>query len=118
MNRQLLKSKIHRARVTDANLEYEGSITLDETLMEAADILPWEKVFIWDVTNGARLETYAIPGKADSGVVCINGAAAHRVAVNDIIIIGTFAEYDDAQAAAHQPKKILVDPKNRNKILG
>lgn len=118
MRRTLLKSKIHRARVTDANVEYEGSITIDENLMKSADILAWEKVHIWDVTNGNRLETYAIPGKEGSGVVCINGAAAHHIHVGDIIIIGTFSDYDEDQCRVHRPRKILVDPKNQNKILG
>lgn len=118
MRRTLLKSKIHRARVTDANLEYEGSVTVDARLLQAADILPWEKVHIWDVTNGVRLETYAIPGKENSGVVCINGAAAHRVNIGDIVIIGTFAEVEEEQAKTHQPRKVLVDPENRNAILG
>ena len=113
MRRQMLKSKIHRARVTDANVAYEGSVTIDSSLMNAADILPWEKVQIWDVTNGARLETYAIPGKEGSGVVCINGAAAHHVKVGDIVIIATYAEYEEEACRILEPKRILVDEKNR-----
>ncbi|MDO8527968.1 MAG: aspartate 1-decarboxylase [Deltaproteobacteria bacterium] len=112
MKRILLKSKIHRARVTDANLEYEGSVTLDESLMKAADIVPWEQVHIWDVTNGSRIVTYAIPGKAESGVVCINGAGAHKVRTGDIVIIATFSDYEDNQAVPHEPKRILVDAGN------
>lgn len=113
MRRQMLKSKIHRARVTDANVDYEGSITIDSSLMKAADILPWEKVYLWDVTNGERLETYAIPGKEESGVVCVNGAAAHHVRVGDLVIIATFAEYEDEACQNFEPKRILVDEKNR-----
>jgi len=89
--RVLLKSKVHRARVTDANLDYEGSITLDQELMETADILPYEQVHVLDVTNGARLVTYAIPGRRGSGEVCINGAAAHPGKTGDIVIVLTYA---------------------------
>ncbi|MBI4125409.1 MAG: aspartate 1-decarboxylase [Deltaproteobacteria bacterium] len=113
MRRSMLKSKIHRARVTDADVNYEGSITLDASLMRSADILPWEKVYIWDVTSGVRLETYAIPGKENSGVVCINGAAAHHVKVGDQVIIATFAELDEKDCRNFEPKRILVDEKNR-----
>lgn len=118
MRRTLLKSKIHRAKVTAADVAYEGSITVDEALLMAADILPWEKVQVWDVTNGARLETYAIPGKRGSGVVCINGAAAHHVAVGDLVIIASYADYEDPIDPNFEPKKIFVDAKNKNKILG
>ena len=86
--------------------------------MEEADILPFEKVSIWDVTNGARIETYAIPGKEGSGSVCINGAAAHLVHVDDVVIIGSYAEYDDAEIKEHHPKLLMVDPDNKNNILG
>ncbi|OGQ46987.1 MAG: aspartate 1-decarboxylase [Deltaproteobacteria bacterium RIFCSPLOWO2_02_FULL_46_8] len=113
MQRRLLKSKIHRACVTDANLAYEGSVTLDSKLMEAADILPWEMVHIWDVTSGSRIITYAIPGKENSGVVCINGAAAHHVKVGDTVIIATFGEYEENVCRTHNPKRILVDEKNK-----
>lgn len=116
MHRILLKSKIHRTRVTEANVDYEGSITIDTALMNAADIAPWEKVHIWNVTNGNRLETYAIPGKENSGVVCINGAAAHLVSKGDIIIIGTFAEVDEEKIENYEPKCIYVNEKNE--ILG
>ena len=112
MKRTLFKSKIHRATVTHANLEYEGSVTLDETLMKAADILPWEQVHIWDVTNGSRITTYAIPAKEGSGVVCINGAGAHQIKVGDTIIVATFADYEETLCLTHEPKKILVDSKN------
>lgn len=118
MKRTLLKSKIHRARVTGADVHYEGSVSIDQNLMREADILPFEKVAIWDVTNGARIETYAIPGKEGSGCVCINGAAAHLVHVDDIVIIGSYAEYDDAVAREHQPTLLMVDSDNKNKVLG
>lgn len=118
MRRILLKSKIHRARVTDADVDYEGSVTIDAGLMAEADIFPYEKVYLWDVTSGTRLETYAIPGKEGSGVVCVNGAAARLIHKDNIIIIGTFAEYGEEKARSHRPKKILVDPDNQNRILG
>src|SRR3989338_794568 len=113
MARRLLKSKIHRATVTDANVAYEGSVTLDSALMEAADIAPWEQVTIWDITNGERIETYAIPGQAGSGVVCINGAAALKIRKGDTVIIATFADYSEDHVWEHQPKRVLVDPENR-----
>lgn len=113
MKRTLFKSKIHRATVTDANLEYEGSITLDEELMKAADILPWEQVHVWDVTNGNRLVTYAIPGKVASGMVCINGAGAHLIQKGNVVIVATFAEYDEEQVLKHEPKRVLVDAQNK-----
>ncbi len=118
MRRTLLKSKIHRATVTHADLEYEGSITLDAGLMRAADILPYEKVAIWNVTRGSRLETYALEGEAGSGVVCVNGAAAHHNRPGDLIIVATFAEMDEAEARAHQPSVVLVDGQNRIKEAG
>ena len=113
MRRTLLKSKIHRARVTDADLEYEGSVTLDAALMEAAGILPYERVEIYDVTNGARLATYAMRGESGSGMVCINGAAAHLVRPGDLVIIASYAEYDDGEAREHRPRVVLVDEHNR-----
>lgn len=113
MFRTLLKSKIHRATVTDANLAYEGSVTIDEELMRAAELVPYEEVQIWDVTNGHRLATYAIPGKPASGVVCINGAAAHHVQTGDVIIIASYAMFSAEEMAAHQPKRVLVDAQNR-----
>ena len=113
MRRTLFKSKIHRATVTHADLDYEGSITLDVDLMRAADILPYEKVAIWNVTRGSRLETYALEGPAGGGVVCVNGAAAHHNRPGDLIIVATFAEMEEAEARAHQPKVVLVDGQNR-----
>ncbi len=111
--RTLFKSKIHRATVTQADLEYEGSITIDETLMKAANIVSWEEVHVWNVTCGTRLTTYAIPGPAHSGVICVNGAAAHLVHPRDVIIIATFAQYDESEVLAHAPTVVLVDGQNR-----
>ncbi len=113
MRRSLFKSKIHRATVTDADLDYEGSVTVDEQLMRAADILPHERVHIWNVTNGARLETYALPGAAGSGVICINGAAARLAQPGDRVIIATFAEVDEAEARGWKPIVVRVDEHNR-----
>ncbi|MCG5053158.1 MAG: aspartate 1-decarboxylase [Myxococcales bacterium] len=113
MKRSLFKSKLHRVRVTDANLAYEGSVTIDEDLMDAADILAFEHVHIWNATNGSRLETYAIPGPRGSGVVCINGAAARHAQPGDVAIIATFAEVDESAARTWKPTVVLVDEKNR-----
>jgi aspartate 1-decarboxylase len=107
--RTMLKSKIHRATVTHADLHYVGSITLDEDLMDAADLLAGEQVTIVDVTNGARLETYVIPGERASGVVGINGAAAHLVHPGDLVIVISYAGMDDATARAYQPRVVFVD---------
>ena len=112
MIRTLLKSKIHRATITEANLHYEGSITIDANLMDAADLLEFEKVAIWDINNGTRFETYAIKGRRGSGIICLNGAAARMVAVGDIITIATFAQYDDSESLKHKPKVVIVDDKN------
>jgi aspartate 1-decarboxylase len=117
MIRTLLKSKIHRATVTEANLHYEGSITIDEDLMDAADVIEFEKAAIWDVDNGSRFETYVIKGKRGSGVICLNGAAARMVAVGDVVIIATFALYDDAESRRHKPKVVMVDARNRIKKI-
>lgn len=106
--RQFLRAKIHRATVTEADLEYMGSVTIDESLMARVDIAPYEKVLIVDNSNGARLETYAIPGPAGSGTICINGAAAHLVKAGDQIIIMAF-EYGEEPG---QPRQILVDEQN------
>lgn len=113
MRRRMLKSKVHRATITGADVHYEGSITLDRTLMDAADLLPYEAVAVWNVTNGERFETYVIPGLPDSGVACINGAAARLVAVGDLVIIASFAEYEQAEAEAHEPSNVFVDERNR-----
>lgn len=113
MQRIMLKSKIHRARVTDANLDYEGSITIDELLMEDAGIIPYEAVHIYNISNGERFETYAIKGEANSGTICLNGAAAHKVSVGDLIIIANYANYEEEEARNHKPKLIFVDLNNR-----
>src|ERR1035437_8867626 len=113
MDRKMLKSKIHRATVTGADLHYEGSITIDQDLLEAADIISYEAVCIWDVDNGNRFETYAIEGERGSGVICINGAAARMVAPKDLVIIASFVNMPNGQALAHEPKLVFVDDKNR-----
>jgi aspartate 1-decarboxylase len=113
MQRTLLKSKIHRVRVTDANLNYEGSLTIDADLMKAADILSYEQIKIYNIYNGARFDTYAIAGPAGKGQICLNGAAARMGAPGDLIIIATYANYDETEASAHQPAIVLVDAQNR-----
>jgi aspartate 1-decarboxylase len=113
MDRKMLKSKIHRATVTGADLHYEGSITIDRDLLEAADIIPYEAVSIWNVDNGNRFETYAIEGERGSGVICINGAAARMVAPRDLVIIASFVNMSNEQALKHEPKLVFVDDKNR-----
>lgn len=114
MRRTLFKSKIHRATVTHADLMYEGSVTIDETLMRAADILPYEKVHIWNASNGSRLETYALAGAAGSGVICVNGAAARHASPGDVVILATFAEArDEEEARSWTPTVVRVDGQNR-----
>jgi aspartate 1-decarboxylase len=109
----LLKGKIHRATVTMANVEYEGSVSIDADLLRAADILPYEAVDIWDCTNGARLRTYAIEAEAGSGEICVNGAAAHLVKPGDVVIIAAFAQMDEAEARRHHARRVFVDGQNR-----
>lgn len=118
MMRIMMKSKIHRATVTQADLDYVGSVTLDVALMEAADLLEGEQVAIVDITNGARIETYVIPGPRGSGVIGINGAAAHLVHPNDLVIIMSYAVLDDAEARALEPTVVHVDEQNRIVKLG
>jgi aspartate 1-decarboxylase len=114
MKRTMFKSKIHRATVTHADLAYEGSVTIDESLMRAADILPYERIAIWNATNGSRIETYAIAGEADSGIICVNGAAARHAQPGDIVILATFAEgVDEAEAKNWRPTVVRVDGSNR-----
>ncbi|MCL4201055.1 MAG: aspartate 1-decarboxylase [Pirellulaceae bacterium] len=113
MQRTLLKSKIHRAHVTEADLAYEGSLTIDQDLMDAADILPYESIDIYDITNGSRLRTYAIIGERGSGTICVNGAAAHLVKPGDLIIIACYGLYEDREAHSHQPRIFRVDERNR-----
>jgi aspartate 1-decarboxylase len=118
LRRSLLKSKIHRAQVTHADIDYEGSLTLDTDLLRAADILPFEEVHIWNVTRGTRLRTYAMEAPAGSGIVCINGAAAHLAHPGDLVIIATFTQLEDPHAVNWRPRLILVDAKNRIKQVG
>ena len=116
--RTMLKSKIHRATVTQADLNYEGSITVDPVLLEAADILPFEQVQVLDVNNGSRLTTYAIEGERDSGQICINGAAARLVSPGDIVIILTYQDVPEAEASEHAPALVYVDAENRIRATG
>ena len=111
MQRRMMKSKIHRARITDANLHYVGSITLDTRLMELADIREWEQVQVVDIDNGARFETYAIPG--GPGDVCLNGAAARLVQPGDRVIIITYGDYAEVELEAYEPRVVHVDASNR-----
>ena len=113
MYRCMLKSKIHRAVLTDANLNYVGSITIDRDLLEAADILPFEKVQVVNNNNGARFETYAIEGEAGSGCVCLNGAAARLGQPGDILIILSYIQLDDQEARQHKPQVVFVDENNK-----
>lgn len=118
MRRRMLKSKLHRARVTHADIDYEGSLSIDENLLLAADIVPWEEVYVWNVTRGTRLRTYAMKAAAGSGVVCINGAAAHHVHPGDIVIIATFVDVEEEQVRSHSPTVVLLDLKNRATVVG
>ncbi len=117
MQRFMLKSKIHRATVTDANLHYEGSITIDEILMNSADILPYEKVNIYNVSNGERFSTYVIPGDPRSGVICLNGAAAWKASKDDIIIIASYALIDEKAVKMWLPKCVFLDKENKVKSV-
>lgn len=118
MRRTLLKSKIHRATVTEANLDYEGSVTIDRDLMDSANIVDHEQVHIYDVTNGSRLSTYAIPGPRGSGVICINGAAAHLVRKGDLVILATYAEFEEQEIRAHRPRVLFVNESNQVANVG
>lgn len=113
----LLKSKIHRARVTEAELHYEGSCSIDLDLMKAADLVAHEHVHIWDITNGNRFETYVIPAPKGSGMIKINGAAAHQAKEGDLVIVTSFAHYDAKESKKHKPKVVFVDDKNRIKRI-
>ncbi len=112
MQRVLLKSKIHRVTVTDAELDYEGSLTLDRNLMDAADLFPYEQVDIFNLTNGHRFSTYVIEGPRGLNTVCVNGAAAHLARKGDCLIIADFAIYDEEQSKAHSPRLVYVDEAN------
>jgi len=113
MNRTLLKSKIHRATVTEANIEYEGSVTIDPILLDAADMLPYEQVDIWNCTNGNRLTTYIIEGERGEGQICVNGAAAHLMKPGDLVIIASWTQVSDAEARTFDSKRVFVDHENR-----
>jgi aspartate 1-decarboxylase len=113
LRRFMLKSKIHRLTVTDAEVDYEGSLTLDPELLELADIIPYEEVHVWNVTRGSRLRTYAIAGEPGSNVVCVNGAAAHLAQPGDLIIVATFTQMEDEAARAYKPRVVLMDKGNR-----
>jgi aspartate 1-decarboxylase len=113
VTRRMLKSKIHRAVVTQANVEYEGSISIDTDLLEAADIVPYESVDIWDCTNGSRLTTYAIPGEQGSGEICINGAAAHLVKPGDLVIIASWVQVPEPEVPGWDARRVFVDSTNR-----
>jgi len=116
--RKMLRGKIHRATVTGADLHYEGSVTIDETLMAGAGLIENEAVCIWNVTNGERFETYALRGEPGSGVVCINGAAAHKASKGDLVIIAAFGWMQDEEALSWTPKVVFVDEENRPVDLG
>jgi aspartate 1-decarboxylase len=109
----MLGGKIHQATITDADVQYEGSITIDSLLMEAAGIVSYEQVSVWSLTTGERLETYAIPGGAGSGEVCMNGAAAHRIKKGEVVIIANFIWLDEKEVRSHVPRVVFVDGRNR-----
>jgi len=113
MRLNIFKSKIHRATVTHADVAYEGSVSIDADLLDAANILPHEAVHIWNVTNGSRLVTYALAGARGSGTVCVNGAAAHLNRPGDLVILATYADMDPAEARTHVPTVVRVDGNNR-----
>jgi aspartate 1-decarboxylase len=115
MRRIVLKSKLHRATVTETNLDYEGSLSIDLDLLDTADILPFEQIHVWDVTNGARLITYALPGERGSGVIQVNGGGAHHIKKGDIIIIATFTELRTKLAKKYQPTVVFLDAENKPK---
>ena len=118
MRLTMLKSKLHRLTVTEADLHYEGSFTLDEELMEAAELVPHERIELYDVTNGNRIATYVIPGPPGSRVACANGAAAHQIHRGDIVILCSYAEVEADEAALHEPKVVFVNEKNDPKPAG
>ncbi|MGE3802263.1 MAG: aspartate 1-decarboxylase [Candidatus Kapaibacterium sp.] len=113
MQRFMFKAKIHRATITQADLNYEGSLSIDQTLLEAANILPYEKVAVVNITNGERLETYAIPAEPGSGVICLNGAAARKGSPGDLIIIMTYAMMSDEESRTYRPTVVQVDRNNK-----
>ena len=109
---EMLKGKIHRARITQCDIDYEGSLEIDIEILEKAGILPYEKILVVNATNGKRLETYAIPGKKNSKVFCLNGPAAHKGNVGDVITIMAFSVYDDKEALTYEPKVVVLDANN------
>jgi len=113
MQRILLKSKLHRATVTDSNLHYEGSLTIDKNLLRLADILPYERISIYNVSNGERFATYIIKAPRGSGAISLNGAAARKAMVGDLLIICAYSQYTEAEAAHHEPVVVLVDANNQ-----
>lgn len=117
MLRTMLKSKIHRAKVTEACIDYQGSITIDARLLEAADILEYEQVHIYNVSNGERFVTYAIPGESGSGVICLNGAAARKVSIGDLIIICSYVQIENSECKGFKAKNVYVDEENRIKVF-
>ena len=117
MQRFMLKSKLHRAMVTDADLHYEGSISIDQDLMEAADLVSYEKVSIYNISNGERFSTYVIPGKRDSGTICLNGAAARKASRGDLIIIASYVMVNEDKVAGWSPKCVLLDQGNKMKRM-
>lgn len=118
MQRMMLKSKIHRVTTTQCELHYEGSCAIDDDLLEAADIKEYEQIDIWNVTNGERFTTYAIRGERGSGIISVNGSAARRAAVGDILIIATFAAMSDEESRQYAPKLVYVNEENRIKGIG
>lgn len=117
MQRIMLKAKIHKARVTETNLDYEGSLTLDETLMEAANMFPYEQVHVYNISNGQRFITYLIKGEKNSGIIGINGAAAHKAKIGDELIIASYGVIDEEKKDFVSPKIIIVDEKNKIKFV-
>ncbi len=113
MLRTMMKGKIHRATVTDSNIDYQGSITIDERLLEMAGIIPYEQVDIYNITNGERFTTYAIIGPRGSGVICINGAAAHKAKKGDLVIIASYGIFQDSELQGFKPKVVFVDKENK-----
>ncbi len=117
MKRDMLRAKVHRITVTERDVQYEGSLTLDKALMEAADMLPYERIEVYDIDNGSRFSTYLIEGERGSGACCVNGAAARLVEKGDKLIIAAYASMDEAAAREHRPKVVLIDSHNRIKTL-
>jgi aspartate 1-decarboxylase len=115
MLRIMMKAKIHRARVTDSNLDYQGSVTIDEELLERAAIIPYEQVDIYNITNGERFTTYAIVGPRNSGAICINGAAAHKARKGDLVIIVSYGMFQENELVGFKPKLVFVDGNNKPK---